>query len=137
MQLEHRTSAQASSLFNISLSFLSQSSQSTTAQKTWLKTQINIDKLDEQININVQHQRSDMIWSDNNLTSIDALKTSSITADMFLLVIASNTNIVCKLVRIIELNSDLKQSLKQQDKRILILNCKQYVLMNYRVKIMH
>ena len=125
LQLECRTSAEASPLFNIFLSFLNQSSQSTTqsttAQKTWVETQVNKDEFDEQIDTNVQHQGSDKIRTDEHSGFIDTLRTSVITTGTFPPVMASNANKTRKSVRIMEPNSDSEYPLKQQGKRAAAL----------------
>lgn len=120
LQLECRNPAHASPLFNISLSFMSQSSPSTTAQRKWLEAQVNVDELDDQIDTNIRRQGSNMPRSVDDSGSTDALVTSSIIADTFSPVLASNSNTARKLVRIAEPHSGASLPSKQQGPRSCI-----------------
>ena len=137
LQLECRKPAQASPLFNISLSFFSESSQCTTAQRNWLKAQVNVDEPDEQIDTNSRRQGNDMTRSVDNSGFPDALGTSSNTADTFSPVMASNSNTARRIVRIMEPHGDLILPLQQQGKTNTVFGCRRYVLTNSRAKIEH
>ena len=137
LQLECRNPAHASPLFNVSLSFLSQSSQSTTAQREWLEAQVNVDELDEQIDTNVRRQGSNMPGSVDDSGSSDALVTSSTTANTFSPVMASNSNKARKVVRIMEPHSDPNLPSVQQGETDWGLGCRDYVLTDSRAKIVH
>ena len=137
LQLECRNPAQASPLFNISLSFLSQSSQSTIAQRNWLEAQVNVDEPDEQIDTNSRRQGNNMIRSVDDSGLADALGTSSITADTFSPVMASSSTTARNFVRIMEPHSDSILPSKQQGKTNTVLGCRQYVLTDSRAKIVH
>ena len=116
LQLECRNPAHESPLFNISLSFLSQASQSTTAQWKWLEAQVNVDELDEQIDFNIRRQGSNMPRSVDDLGSRDTVVTSSTTADTFSPVMASKRNKAHKIVRIMEPHIDSNLPSNQQGK---------------------
>ena len=137
LQLECRNPAHESPLFNISLSFLSQSSQSTAAQKRWLEAQVNVDELDEQIDTSIRRQGIGMPQSVHDSGSTDGLVTSSMTANTFSPVMESNSNTARKLVRIMEPHSDSGLPSKQQGKTNTGLGCRLYLLTDFRAKIVH
>ena len=137
LQLECRNPAPASPLFNISLSFSSQSSQSTAAQLKWLKARINVDESDEHIDASPQRQGSNTTRSVGDSGSAKALGTSSIMADTLLPVMAGSSVKARKFVRIKEPHSDPILPPKQRGKLNTILGCRQDVLTDSRAKIVH